>query len=107
MRISDWSSDVCSSDLAVPCALALGPVGIAEAGEHHGGGCGQEGGDAFLCFGRGQPDGGGDFGRGRHREARGVEEGKEFEQRSKELTSELQPLMRISYGVFCLMKNRQ
>src|SRR3546814_13354728 len=55
MRISDWSSDVCASDL-------------------------QEGGDVFLGLWRGQPRGGGDPRRGRHREARGIEEGEKLEQ---------------------------
>src|SRR3546814_17183253 len=29
MRISDWSSDVCSSDLAIPCVPAQGSVGAS------------------------------------------------------------------------------
>src|SRR3546814_10239979 len=88
MRISDWSSDVCSSDL-------LAARGIAGA-------------EAFPHIARrvksGDPDNleaqaarrywpllmGADFRRDRHR--------------SEEHTSELQSLMRISYAVFCLKK---
>src|SRR3546814_7693438 len=36
MRISDWSSDVCSSDLAVDIALGEGPRGAAIAGRAKG-----------------------------------------------------------------------
>ena len=64
----------------MPRAFALGPVGIVQAGEHRCGGPGQEGGDVGFGFRRGQPDGGGDSGRGRHREARGIEEGEQLEQ---------------------------
>src|SRR3546814_13423122 len=35
MRISDWSSDVCSSDLLVPTILALAGVSDAERRERH------------------------------------------------------------------------
>src|SRR3546814_10074876 len=105
MRISDWSSDVCSSDLVPGKALALllwlpllwpsrGLPGQGEAelvvldvGQglsvlvrtaRHG---------LLYDMGPAQPDG---FDAG--------------ERRSEEHTSELQSLMRISYAVFCLKK---
>src|SRR3546814_10738833 len=106
MRISDWSSDVCSSDLQAH----------VEPGETHGGA------DAVRqrhqpaqaarvlqrpeieqdCRGDAEAD----------EVAQGVELGAErrgrLEEarhpRSEEHTSELQSLMRISYAVFCLKK---
>src|SRR3546814_4476506 len=100
MRISDWSSDVCSSDLlhrtggvrqvqvrrhfqrAVFRALRIQLVALAEpaaAGSAENG-HGQRGGgeEADRVDGR--------------------------THRSEEHTSELQSLMRISYAVFCLKK---
>src|SRR3546814_4230889 len=120
MRISDWSSDVCSSDLCehrrqVLADLAclrfeLARIGfdlgldlVAVAGE-----------DAAQCLARGaqaevralHPDVG--AGRGH-----GDDPGPVFEQqralcfiRSEEHTSELQSLMRLSYAVFCLNKQK-
>src|SRR3546814_8100292 len=97
MRISDWSSDVCSSDRGVVAARAakaekaeVKPVavavnapplkpailngyvlkGISQAGSHVA---------AWIDTGKGLV-------------------------RSEEHTSELQSLMRISYAVFCLKK---
>src|SRR3546814_6224438 len=106
MRISDWSSDVCSSD------LGLGEVaGLA----------------AELVRLR-AADGDGDRRRRWRREAdrtvayrrlgiepnvvvdRGEKQRRELvdaADRSEEHTSELQSLMRISYAVFCLKKNKQ
>src|SRR3546814_8902200 len=103
MRISDWSSDVCSSDLAVDAdergvAAGLHRVGAdlavilfpypAAAGDV--GGAHQRlevGGDIFRLGDVGQ------FGL-----LRGG--------RSEEHTSELQSLMRTSYAVFCLKKTK-
>src|SRR3546814_1178304 len=96
MRISDWSSDVCSSDLA---AAALETVGlIAEA----------------VQILENHPL----IGRSAEQELRelAISRGKsgyvalysdELEQRSEEHTSELQSLMRISYAVFCLKKKNR
>src|SRR3546814_6402701 len=100
MRISDWSSDVCSSDLgqsydsdrgrpprpARPLAaphLVHPPSGPAKmsgpvVGEEGNAGCILAAGGAFAVL----------FGR------------------SEEHTSELQSLMRISYAVFCLKKKK-
>src|SRR3546814_6605280 len=106
MRISDWSSDVCSSDLdpqwagnrfldqrqnvaAAPQAGRLRPI------------------QQFRCRPAGRA--------ARHPQslqasplrARPVDADKNVEgrgRRSEEHTSELQSLMRISYAVFCLKK---
>src|SRR3546814_6032534 len=95
MRISDWSSDVCSSDLGDDEADHHAPEQV-HAGEA--GGCGRRRGDAAG-----------------ERVARRVEETLAADHRaqiaehprSEEHTSELQSLMRISYAVFCLKKKTQ
>src|SRR3546814_8208302 len=118
MRISDWSSDVCSSDLGLGliggfCHLYIGQeavaVGIQSALE--------VGKDSVIT---GYRDHGHMLaygidpkiimaeltGRGA-----GISRGKGgsmhmFSVRSEEHTSELQSLMRISYAVFCLKKKK-
>src|SRR3546814_7939804 len=96
MRISDWSSDVCSSDLP-----------HAELG----GQCHQQ----ARVGPPGQEVGAGEGGGERHVEPRRIAPGDAdaaahrieplwVEARSEEHTSELQSLMRISYAVFCLKK---
>src|SRR3546814_9683839 len=117
MRISDWSSDVCSSDLVcdegvmIDLSLMRGVtvdakarVAVVEGGalwrdvdkasQAHGlatpGGLISETGVAGLTL-----SGGIGWLRARH----GLS-------RSEEHTSELQPLMRISYAVFCLKKKK-
>src|SRR3546814_10413240 len=119
MRISDWSSDVCSSDL-----LCVDFPGLCV--------------EALWCWRREVRDGTGPFARDRARHrihawcvaADGscrtcaiddqVAEGNEISggtdarcgvcrrnvDRSEEHTSELQSLMRISYAVFCLKKKQ-
>src|SRR3546814_2706330 len=109
MRISDWSSDVCSSDLVLaergePCLqIVRGPDGLLQflhrivGGEHA-----LVRGDIGKLLGRGM------------RKGRAVRkflgDGKrgllERLVRSEEHTSELQSLMRISYAVFCLKKKK-
>src|SRR3546814_9335697 len=97
MRISDWSSDVCSSDLlqggAVLGAVAILQVDEAETGH------GQEGRQ-----------------RGKARALRradlaiaAVPGDADQRQilRSEEQTSELQSLMHNSYAVFCLIKKQK
>src|SRR3546814_8885535 len=129
MRISDWSSDVCSSDL--PFGLVLGQ--------------GQHGRDGFALRKRQEVDHRSaarrgpalgqapylhaiDLARGREEEDGGMRRGDEQlgddilvlrrhagaswawrrrRIRSEEHTSELQSLMRISYAVFCLKKKKQ
>src|SRR3546814_4946224 len=102
MRISDWSSDVCSSDLleldlaaearAVQELLVLRPLDrrLHQAVE------GLEG-DARLLE-AGQHGGH----RAQRRERAAGQDGDR-----KEHTSELQSLMRISYAVFCLKKKNK
>src|SRR3546814_2603484 len=98
MRISDWSSDVCSSDLAPACEqyrqieaardmermrdqLPLWELTREERDK-------RELADILASLG----------------EAIEAKE-RETSARSEEHTSELQSLMRISYAVFCLTKN--
>src|SRR3546814_1516046 len=106
MRISDWSSDVCSSDLIARGGDEMRHRGdiliMRESGVERGGRLDQMLDDLTLVGGaklalperevRGE--------RGEHRELAG--EGL----RSEEHTSELQSLMRISYAVFCLKKKK-
>src|SRR3546814_2197902 len=108
MRISDWSSDVCSSDLNPPCRggghavvegwrgrkkplhrPADGPPPPVKAG----------GGSAISLRA------GATAGRCRRRVRRRRSAiPRSASPRSEEHTSELQSLMRISYAVFCLKK---
>src|SRR3546814_4718588 len=101
MRISDWSSDVCSSDLTQRPRARCFPCCRGELSWHRGSGriahhqqivrpqfvvridpeCDAgPGGTGFAC---------------------------RASYRSEEHTSELQSLMRISYAVFCLKKKKQ
>src|SRR3546814_4610770 len=117
MRISDWSSDVCSSDLAVagqraarqlfrmprmiehaqPVDLQRIDVGRRTARQVHAetlpghGVAILEPGIADRLFADPGP----------------LREQLRGERRSEEHTSELQSLMRISYAVFCLKQKRQ
>src|SRR3546814_8851201 len=118
MRISDWSSDVCSSDLGARADHQLALVGLTDIGVDR---VGHD--DARkdrlhrfrdqrlqrVAFQR-QSDmrhvehdaavpGGGDSDAFRCDEAP--------RRRSEEHTSELQSLMRISYAVFCLKKKKE
>src|SRR3546814_6208651 len=130
MRISDWSSDVCSSDLRNPrgeflvALLAIGQPGIVggiddgsgrqqrTGGTEHG-----EAAEAAIeeedgCIG------GGDVHLGRlaggrsslnclhHGFSSSRRRPGSHPVRSEEHTSELQSLMRISYAVFCLKKKK-
>src|SRR3546814_6749997 len=102
MRISDWSSDVCSSDLAHQHPVAQGGETQVERREQVrvGRGVGHAGvrWRTERATMPGKPAGGNPrvrFGR-RQRMGTAV--------RSEEHTSELQSLMRISYAVFCLKK---
>src|SRR3546814_3960837 len=108
MRISDWSSDVCSSDLQY----------AADDGKHGGVGVAQVVDDTLVNPGRlhrliqlragavdhdrGQPD---LLQEGQRRDQR-IELVAQHRaaDRSEEHTSELQSLMRSSYAVFCLKK---
>src|SRR3546814_9046046 len=99
MRISDWSSDVCSSDLGV--ALAA----IAEHGDFLARDQGQVGIGVVINF-----HSSAHFrhsGEGRNPVPAHANFWIPACARSEEHTSELQSLMRISYAVFCLKKNNQ
>src|SRR3546814_4697458 len=117
MRISDWSSDVCSSDLdhvdgsEVHTVTVTVPAGFAVTGLAGG----DQIGDTITWTVTGgsldvelqvvaddpltveQPV-------SWHAEAKAVEQ---VTDRSEEHTSELQSLMRISYAVFCLKKKNK
>src|SRR3546814_1870862 len=117
MRISDWSSDVCSSDLALLEVIDRGRGMTAEFIRR----------ELFKPFSSSKAGG---FGIGAF-EARALAQAMggridvesrpgagsrftlrlplalgDFRGRSEEHTSELQSLMRISYAVFCLKKKR-
>src|SRR3546814_1768705 len=101
MRISDWSSDVCSSDLAGASlgnanGTVLGRFVRQQERKHIAPQVGLNGG--LPCR----------ITHSHHLTHRSrVQIGLvEDEQRSEEPTSELQSLMRISYAVFCLKKKK-
>src|SRR3546814_8602812 len=116
MRISDWSSDVCSSDLYLFHRAA------ARGGRCRGGGCGGDGGaQRFEGLARGVGAAGrhqflafGGFGSVGFRCLFGLQVENIIAvgqlagaaRRSEENTSELQSLMRISYAVSCLQKKK-
>src|SRR3546814_10866961 len=102
MRISDWSSDVCSSDLStelqrrgpemsgnkvMAVAMSVANRAVAQT---------PESGALPQLYAAVAPEvSGGDY----------IGPGGRF--RSEEHTSELQSLMRISYAVFCLKKKNK
>src|SRR3546814_6924680 len=102
MRISDWSSDVCSSDLfvdtgrAVKGAVVAGATNTANANNERILGSIQQN----LIAKADIKD---QIGWSTDRALRAVR--RQFS-RSEEHTSELQSLMRISYAVFCLKKKK-
>src|SRR3546814_6172173 len=110
MRISDWSSDVCSSDLLL--AQRLGPQLSRVVGES-GGSCYGNGvfrrsvfAGAFLAV---RFTGGFCARNAGTRSCCGLLKAgctTTRESRSEEHTSELQSLMRISYAVCCLKKKK-
>src|SRR3546814_1524817 len=116
MRISDWSSDVCSSDLiglddAEQHGSDDGARHVAEAAQDDAGDRLDDRLEADRRVGRvdryeqaaGKPRQG-----GADAEADGVDAlDVDAQGRSEEHTSELQSLMRISYAVFCLKKKKK
>src|SRR3546814_10276113 len=129
MRISDWSSDVCSSDL-----LDLAVDGRCQRDRRHrvGNIFGRDGLDEsmgktnFVAHGRTERNRPQEFHKlGRPHDGKGGRTGLDElflrklcakisavlepvrSHRSEEHTSELQSLMRISYAVFCLKKKKQ
>src|SRR3546814_4621144 len=118
MRISDWSSDVCSSDLAIGRIAGRAVMRVdADAGEgefghvgladQHGAGGGQAGDGRSHGGRRGgiaqQFRTGGGHLAGRIEEVLHRHDAA-IQRRSEEHTPELQSLMRNSYAVFCLKK---
>src|SRR3546814_6726313 len=90
MRISDWSSDVCSSDL-MGALMARRSVRILV--------------EDFVKAGGGFRTLAVDAPRSERASLAGISaNGESLQARSEEHTSELQSLMRISYAVFCLKK---
>src|SRR3546814_5191986 len=107
MRISDWSSDVCSSDLFAEQAAEFAGVGLTQEGVDFL----DQRRNASLFVHRlvGQRT---EFAaQRRDHPAREVDvaalDGAEMLLRSEEHTSELQSLMRHSYAVFCLKTQKQ
>src|SRR3546814_13877938 len=62
MRIRDWSSDVCSSDLPVPGGERVGSGGEGQAAEVQHGGPGRDDGACSACDADAPVVGGGDGG---------------------------------------------
>src|SRR3546814_5677974 len=108
MRISDWSSDVCSSDLGLAHLAPLADLFVHD-------------GARFACAVLGQLRAVRDpqHRAGLHQVDVALDEGvgvgpqqrqhdlvERMAIRSEEHTSELQSLMRISYAVFCLKKKK-
>src|SRR3546814_8069340 len=103
MRISDWSSDVCSSDLTETTVAPNGDFYIADGyGQQHVMQYDYNGKLKAHFGGRGDGDAHLDNAHGICVDYRG--EGDPTLLRSEEHTSELQSLMRISSAVFCLKK---
>src|SRR3546814_6377623 len=90
MRISDWSSDVCSSDLRLELLVGMGQLARAQRD------AGLERAVERLLARTCQHPFGDvlDLDQARH----------VLPDRSEEHTSDIQSLMRISYAVFCLKK---
>src|SRR3546814_4320380 len=113
MRISDWSSDVCSSDLG-PCRTAAGWQVRAQWPCFNSGNVPRAGAKRIKRLidpRRAAP--GGDRAEPAGREAsgdqlagiehaRGIEGSLDAAERTEEHTSELLQLMRLSYAVFCM-----
>src|SRR3546814_2131640 len=121
MRISDWSSDVCSSDLSHEALRGLAaPFGACgRTGPMRQGAADRRDGAQILVRpDRPQPRPGRRIARRRARANPAPRSGSlagaarrprisgQCHLRSEEHTSELQSLMRISYAVFCLKKKK-
>src|SRR3546814_2568926 len=117
MRISDWSSDVCSSDLDRGLGVRRATLDRREKARRKGFLPRREPRENLRFRGQVRVDRAGldglggnsgrlrcGFGGPRSRIDPETGFGDAFEQRSEEHTSELQSLMRLSYAVFCLNK---
>src|SRR3546814_3313302 len=100
MRISDWSSDVCSSDLPTAHGLPSRSVTATTPGSYW---------HSTLRPASSVANGRWPTGRTRsHGRRTGTDSSSApAATRSEEHTSELQSLMRISYAVFCLKKKKK
>src|SRR3546814_1192613 len=121
MRISDWSSDVCSSDLSEETAMemaagVLSATDLAHLAISTTGIAGPDGGTpgkpvGMVCFGFARRTSQGVVTRAMTRIFEGdraqIRHASVAFSRSEEHTSELQSLMRLSYAVFCLTKKNQ
>src|SRR3546814_2698023 len=99
MRISDWSSDVCSSDLSITTSEAMTGAAAETATPTR------------TIFKAERAAGNRFSGKWRNKPVRPSFFALKYMQtptfsRSEEHTSELQSLMRISYAVFCLKKKK-
>src|SRR3546814_9275085 len=115
MRISDWSSDVCSSDLrdgTVHCLVQreFAARRCTDASDHAGGDCASVVRDGSSVRGRQWPAWARHCRKGPGAEPGGADadgarrDDQPAQERSEEHTSELQSLMRSSYDVLCLEK---
>src|SRR3546814_2518252 len=112
MRISDWSSDVCSSDLRVEIARAQHRARISAFAATTVMGLEYRFDVSAHAFRDREGRNEGLLGRKTNEQVApdGIElvvEDPPHHARSEEHTSELQSLMRISYAVFCLTKKTQ
>src|SRR3546814_10402023 len=94
MRISDWSSDVCSSDLNKPGAQGI--IGVKAAVDSPP--------DGYTLVMLGVTTGASNVTLFKKLPYDPLRDLTPIGMRSEEHTSELQSLMRISYAVFCLKK---
>src|SRR3546814_9543973 len=104
MRISDWSSDVCSSDLRIDYNVNTDIVvltGAVVVEQERGTLRGER---VTYNLTSGELDSGGNGGRIQMKILPKDKTTNKEGGRSEEHTSELQSLMRISYAVFCLKK---
>src|SRR3546814_3155209 len=103
MRISDWSSDVCSSDLLIPAAERILPMNVQSKSKASDKAAVLEKIDALLPeLERIYVD----LHQNPELSMQEVRTAGIAADRSEEHTSELQSLMRISYAVFCLKKKK-
>src|SRR3546814_10449010 len=116
MRISDWSSDVCSSDLLAAhgmASLVQGAARTMRAGLQTSAGDGFDALPALDQSPRREQTPALDHGQDERDRQRQRQRGHDrdgpaigFGRRSEAHTSELQSLMRNSYAVFCLKKKK-
>src|SRR3546814_9102651 len=107
MRISDWSSDVCSSDLFVARQAARAVDELLAAGTDLGPLMGVPIAVKDIIAVEGLPTSNGSKLPSEHLTGPEGPLVGQLKARSEEHTSELQSLMRITYAVFCLKKKHK